>query len=228
MKEARRILAWVIVLLTFSATQAAALWSNPSGSTDYFDWQNGQCLYGLFGDPMLVGGNTLVFFPSNFRAESIDGQTGFVSDSLEFELIAHPGFSFQSISITEYGDYGILGDGRVQVSGELSLENLDTDESLNNGLAATPAMPVISGQGTWQAWTQLDIDPLDWTRIKITLQNDLLAVSGFGSAAWIEKKVLGQTVAIQIIPEPATIATLSIGAILIFMLRNLRTKKTVI
>lgn len=207
-------LAAVSILLLSSAAQATIFWSNSTGSADFFDWQNGQSLYGLFGDPILVGGNTLVFFPSTFRAESLDGEIASVSDKLEFELIAHPGFSIQNISITEYGDYGILGSGLVQVSGTLSAENPDTTDVSNSSLITDlPAMPLADSSGQWQAWTQLDIIPTDWTRIKITLENNLLAASDSGSAAWIEKKVLGNAVAIRIIPEPATVAMLSIGTI---------------
>lgn len=202
----------VIVLFVFSAAQAAVFWSEPNGSTDYFDWQNGQSLYGLFGDPILVGGNTLAFSPSIFRAESLDRETNSVSDRLEFELIAHSGFSFQNISITEYGSYGISGSGLVQVSGALSVENLDTTDTLNSSLITDlPERPPADPNGQWQAWTQLDIVPAGWTHIKITLENNLFAISGSGSSAWIEKNVLGNAIAVQLIPEPATVAMLSIG-----------------
>ena len=205
-----------VALLSISAVQANILWSQSSGTADYFDWQNGQSLYGLFGDPTLVGGNTLVFFPSNFRAESVNGQSDSVSDILEFELIAHSGFSFQDIRITEYGDYGILGTGQVQVTGGLSVTNMNTMDTLTSGLTANPSMPVTSGQGEWEALSQIDILPADWTHIKITLENNMLAISGCDSAAFIQKKVLGNAIAIQIIPEPATVAMLSIGGLLAF------------
>jgi len=224
MKKAT-ILATGIILFAFSATQANVFWSNSSGSGSSFDWQNGQSLYGLFGDPIFVGDNTFVFFPSNFRAESINGVSDSVSDRLEFELIAHEGFSFQNIAIVEYGDYGILGNGQVQVSGGLTVENLDTTNSLFSNLTATPSMPATSGQGAWQGQTQLDIGQIDWTRIKITFEDDLLAMSGSGSLAFIEKKVLGNAIAFQVtpIPEPATVITLTIGAI--FMLCDSRKKQ---
>lgn len=212
------MLCLTAVLCALSPVQANIIWSNSSGSADFFDWQNGQSLNGLFGDPMLVGGNTLVFFPSNFRAEATDGQTAAVSDRLEFELILHAGFSLDNISVTEYGDYGILGTGQVDVSGAVSAQNMDTTDIINSSLATT-----YYDQGTWQGQALLDIVPPDWTRVKITLENDLFAIAGCGSVAWIEKKVIGNAIAIQIIPEPATVAMLTIGSLL--MLRNSRSKK---
>ena len=207
-----RFLVAVIVLFVFSSAQATVIWSEPVGSADYFDWVNGGSKYGLFEDPILVG-DTFAFFPSMFRTESSDRQTNSISDTLSFELIAHPGFSFQSISITEYGDYGILGNGAAQASSKLSIENVDTTDTLNSSLATDlPLIFPINDSGQWQAWTGLDITPADWTHIRITLESNLLAVSGVGSAAWIEKKVLGNAVVVRMIPEPATVAMLSIGA----------------
>ncbi|MFA5291556.1 MAG: hypothetical protein WC496_00825 [Phycisphaerae bacterium] len=193
-------------------------WTDPNGSADNFYWANGGSDFGLFGDPTLVGGDTLLFSPSGFIAKSLDGESNFITDKLVFELIAYSGFRFQSISITEYGDYQISGNGSVNVSGNLSVENLDAAGSLNNDLVAVPSMPVTGDNydvyGLWSASAQVDINQPDWTYIKITLQNDLLAITTEnGSIAWIEKKTLGTAIAIRIIPEPATIAILLIGSL---------------
>ncbi len=204
-----------IVLFLFASAQAAVVWSEPNGSTAYFDWANGQSLNGLFGDPVPVDSSTFVFFPSMFRAESFDRQTDSISDILEFELIAHSGYSFQSISIVEYGDYGILGNGLVKVSGTLSVENLDTEDTVNNDLINDlPERFPADAFGLWQAWAGIDIAEADWTHLRIKLENNLFVVSGSDSASWIEKKVLGNAIAVRIIPEPATIATLGIGTTL--------------
>ncbi len=223
-----RFFALAIVLLAFSSAQANILWSNPTGTAGLFDWQNGQSLNGLFGDPTLIGGNTFAFFPSNFRAESVDGLADSVYDRLEFELTAHSGFSFHNIAITEYGDYGIWDNGQVQVSGGLTITNLDTTDILTATIDSDLLTPVTGDVLPWQGWTQLNIGQPNWTHIKITFENGLFALSDEGSAAFIEKKVLGNAITLQVIPvpEPATVALLSIG--LVFTLSDFRRKKSFI
>ncbi|PKL47951.1 MAG: hypothetical protein CVV39_05040 [Planctomycetes bacterium HGW-Planctomycetes-1] len=219
-----KIFTLALILSVFSSAQANILWNNPSGTAGLFDWQNGQSLNGLFGDPTLVGGNTFTFFPSNFRAESTDGITDSVYDILEFELIAHSGFSFQNIAITEYGDYGIFDSGCVQVSGSLTVTNLDTMEFLTASLSSDLLMPQTDNILPWQAWSGVNISAPDWTHIKITLENCLYAGSEDGSISFIEKKVLGSAISLQVVPEPATIAILSFG--IIFTFRNAGRRKT--
>lgn len=203
-----------MVLSILSVANASYLWTDPCGTSGSFSWANGQSQNGLFGDPLIVGGNTLVFFPSDFRAESSNGSSASISDRLEFELIAHPGFSFQNIAVSEYGDYAILGDALVQFSGTLTIENLDTYATSSNSLSVTPTMPVVGGHGAFQGWTTLNLIPSDWTHIKFILENTLFSLSGEGSSSYIQNKVLGDTAAIQImpIPEPATVMILGFGA----------------
>ena len=208
----------VITNLLFTSLSFGFIsWDNPSGSATNFNWANGGSDVNLFGSPTLVGGNTLVFSPSNFRAESSDGDSCSISDILSFELIAHPGLSFQGISITEYCDYQIIGNGLVNISGSLSVENPASNNILSDSLVSNPGMPLVgSGYVDDSSVTtaQVNINQPDWTSINVTLQNDLLAITyANGSVAWIQKKALGTSIAIQIIPEPATIALLGIGSL---------------
>ncbi|OHB59434.1 MAG: hypothetical protein A2173_04945 [Planctomycetes bacterium RBG_13_44_8b] len=216
------VISAILLLSLFPIQNARAFvyWSNSSGSAVHFDWANGGSDNGLFGNPQLVGGNTLVFSPSNFRAESIFGLADFVavSDRLEFELIAHSGYYFQSITVLENGDYQLIGTGSVEVSGDLSVENLDTSDILSDSLEITPSMPVAGVEDyiydIWSASAQVGTDSSDWTYLKIALQNDFITITASdGSIAWIEKKDVGSTISIQMIPEPATIALLGIGAL---------------
>ncbi len=209
-----RLFVIISVLFFLSSVQASILWTEPSGSSDYFDWSNGQSSNGLFGDPIQIG-DSFVFFPSLFRAESADREEASISDILVFELIARPGYSFQSISIVEDGDYGISGNGYVEASGTLYVENLDTADTLSSTLQTDlPAIFSADASGQWQAWTNLNIIEPNWTHIRITLESDLFAVTGFNSGAWIEKKILSNAISVTFIPEPATALLLSSGFVL--------------
>lgn len=205
-----------LVLITCPA-QALIYWTNKDGSAGFFDWYNGGSDRGLFGSPTLVGGNTFLFTPSNFRAESLNGIAAIKSDRLEFGLLAHEGYTITGIQITEYGDYGILTSGKVSVSGTMFATNLDAFTILSNSFVSTPASPISTGMGSWTA--EAAITNINWTNLKIVLNNNLMAISSPGSTSFIEKKIVGGAVAIELIcdgpeiPEPATIAMLSIGSL---------------
>ncbi|MFA5291561.1 MAG: PEP-CTERM sorting domain-containing protein [Phycisphaerae bacterium] len=184
-------------------------WSNSTGSATYFDWQNGGSNFGLFGDPTLVSGNTFLFTPENFIAISIDGEIGSASDTLSFDLIAHANVLITEIQISEYGDYGILDAGFVDAYSILQADNLVTFETESVNLITNPLMPIFSGTGEWTADGAVSFS--GWTHLRVTLDNNLLTISDPGSVAFIQKKILGDSVAITIIPEPATIAALAAG-----------------
>jgi uncharacterized protein (TIGR03382 family) len=189
---------------------AFVTWTNTNGSTADFDWVGGGSDNGLFGDPTVIG-NTFVFFPSMFRAESIDGASDQVIDRLEVELIAKGAFNFTDVVISEFGDFGIVGIGSVTVTGGLfvtDLENLNpnfTPRVATDSLVSLPGSPITSGTGNWTASAGVDLANWDggpiWTRIKVVLNNVLIATTdGPGSTAFIEKKVGG--ISIEIIPTP--------------------------
>ncbi len=210
-------------VFNWGGVQAAAIpWSEPNGTADGFDWENGGSEYGLFGEPNLVGGNTFVFFPSNFRAESSDGQIVDVNDTLVFDLIAHTNVLITQIQITELGNYDVVGSGLVDLTGILQVQNLANPQTESVELVSTPPMPVVVtddfASGIWSAEGALSF--AGWTHLRVTLDNNLLAISDIGSSAFIQKETVGSAVAITIIPEPATICLLSLGALSLVSRKN--------
>ncbi|MDD5010515.1 MAG: PEP-CTERM sorting domain-containing protein [Phycisphaerae bacterium] len=188
-----------------------------SGSATDFYWENGYSINELFTAPILSGENTLVFGVENFRTESLYGEFTSISDTLIFDLIALDGLYFGGITIFEIGDYGIDDGGSVGVSGTVLIENLSAsgsqDGELTNDLQEMPQTYVEDGT-EWQAEAEVSLEPSKWTHIRITLINYLWAETlECGSTAWIEKKNLDTTIAIQIIPEPATIGLLTLGSL---------------
>ncbi len=192
-------------------------WSNPSGSATWFTWSNGGSATGLFGSPTLVGGDTFLFSPAGFRAQSSGGGTNLISDTLEFDLDASSGLYFTDIMITEFGDYGLVGasGGSVSATGLLTVADRLSAASFSGAMTTTPGSPITSGTGSWQGSAAVTLpgisNPL--TNIHVKLTNDLIAVSVGGSIAFIEKKVVGSAVALQILPAPSGLALLGLGGL---------------
>lgn len=75
-----------------------------------------------------------------------------------------------------------------------------------------PVMPILPPllDGLWSG--RAAIENLDWTRVRVVLNNNLIAISKFDSISWMEKKLFGIEI---IVPEPATAAILTIGGIIL-------------
>jgi len=195
------------------SAQAFVPWANDTGTASFFDWSNGGSDTGLFGSPVLVGGDTFVFFPSNFRAESIGGGSTTTYDRLQFEVEAHAGFSFSDIRITEYGDYGIIGQGSVEAGGTLFVTDLVGGGTATNNLVTTPGSPITSGIGNWSGTAGIDASAWGSTHLRVTMNNNLIAISLGNSVVWIQKKVQGSAVGVQIVPTPGSLALLGLGGL---------------
>ncbi|MGA2915749.1 MAG: PEP-CTERM sorting domain-containing protein [Sedimentisphaerales bacterium] len=208
-------------LVFTSPANGFVYWDEPNGSNAFFKWENGGSNSGLYGNPNIIG-NTFSFSSiTNFEADSSENPE--VSDTLVFDLTANSGYLITAIQISEGGDYDIVGDGSVNVLGELTIHNLASSESDKvASLNFNPPMPVYSGHGNdANEWSgSATITGLNWTHIKITLSNDLFAIADEGSASLIWKKSAGMPLTIQIVPEPATIAILSIGLLALIKRKN--------
>jgi len=213
-------LAILLLPLMTSSAPGFVYWSNKDGVANGFDWFNGGSDHGLFGDPILVNGNTLVFTPADFKAESVNGIADITFDRLQLGITAQPGSQLLGVRVTEYGSYDVNDQVSVSVSGTVFLTNLDLFEVQHDQLQTNPASPIGTGLGDWTA--QSGIENIDWQNLQFVMNNNLIALSEQGTDSFIKK----ERVEIEIIiPEPATIGILTVGFVLILKKRN---KKTVI
>jgi hypothetical protein len=165
------------IALTAGVSLAATSWTPPSGSTDNFNYSQGQTQNGLFTDTAPdVFEDSLLFFPNNFTAE--DGKNT-VSDQLSFVATAKSsGTRLNRVSATLTGDYS--GDdvitfaffGGSTATAMLTLVNADnTGDTRTQQVTFTPAPPYF-GDGQFSGTAMLDV-PSDWVNVLVQLDATL-------------------------------------------------------
>jgi hypothetical protein len=209
-------------LLGCAAAANAQSWgANASGSGTFFDWANGHNATGLFGAPTIIG-DTFYFFPINFVAQAnapVGGgpvQTT-ATDTFEVDLLVHPGFKFDGISINETGDYALQGAGSVQASATLVTQDLLNPRSTNDAGLFNPTFPVLSGSGSWTGAASRDLSAVEgatpFTSIHLSFTNNLLAIAEPGSSVVIRKTVIGDGMSVTILPEPGVLALVGLAGL---------------
>jgi len=171
----------------------------------------------MYGTGLVVG-NSLIFQPANFKAESLDG-AGVVtaSETLIIDVaVTTPGFDISSLGMFEQGDYIVDGvDASVTASGRLGVVSPTkvcsfiacNDASIFNvaGLGDTGGATV-----DWSGGTSVDLaDTAGWgtdTALQISFQNNLSATTlNFGEQATIQKKLGAIGLVVNPIPVPAAL-----------------------
>lgn len=194
-------------------------------------------LLGLYGTPS-VSGDSLVFTPTNFFAESTNGE-GFAmtNATLNVRITANGGYQFSNVSLIERGDYYLIGsDAEVAVGGQIRVFDLDNPivNEATDSIETTAPLSVhttLSGFTTtnWTANASVAIPGTGWggadgivDGVNLTIENLLIAnTSQSGSAAFIEKKFAGSTLIITAVPEAETYAMMLAGLGLVgFMARR--------
>ncbi|HEX5125598.1 MAG TPA: PEP-CTERM sorting domain-containing protein [Rhodocyclaceae bacterium] len=173
---------------------------------------------GLFGTPSLLG-NTLVFSPTQFSADSNSLSWNLTNSTVIFTLEADAGYNLGGASLVEQGDYILLGNqAEAFVGGQTrALDSrtpqIDTPVGITGAsLADLTTHDTVTVN--WQATSMQTFAP-GATEVHFTIQ-DLLAAkaSNVGNLAFVEKKYAGLTIsdfAIAPVPEPQTYAMFLAG-----------------
>ncbi len=191
-----------IILTTLAATmgraassQAFVPWSNTNGTATNFDWFGGGSDHGLFGSPVLVGGDVWVFFPNNFRAQSTDGGTSVVTDRMGTEVLMRPGLSLGRIEYPVTGQFWIGDSGRVEAVMDFTITDLDSLQVAHQLFTFSNSTPGLH-DWTLPAVFDLASGRHDWTHFQWSVVLTLTAQS----ASFIDIGVHG---GFKIIPAPA-------------------------
>ena len=212
------------IFIVVSGTGNAAL-VTVEGKTVSFTYDN--ALTTLFGAP-IIDGNSLLFLPTNFKAQSLDGgATALTSDSFQLKIDALDGHHITNLALTETGDYILDGQGAtVSAFGELRAVDLKAPfiESISKIELASPFVQTgIEQTGDWAATANLAFVPNTITSLSVSIENILLAQTGINhevddddikhdskddddnvhNIAFIEKKYVGLTV--TAVPLPTAV-----------------------
>src|SRR5262245_58379057 len=100
MRSIRYLVVATVCVVGWCISSAQAVpWNNPSGSSPgFFSWENGSNDVGLFGSPIAIA-NSLVFFPSNFKAVSANGVADVKSDKINVDILAEGNLNITQINI---------------------------------------------------------------------------------------------------------------------------------
>lgn len=185
---------------------------------------------GLFGTPSLSNG-TIFFAPSTFNATSTNG-TGidFTNSTIQMTIAPHAGKTFESFSLVERGDYILQGAGAsVDVTGQIWARNTSGNPLDDTSVFITPTGS-LSNQGTnsWEATAFIDSStgnwkPLPGSGVLLTVENLLIAnTAALGELAFIEKKILGTPISMEVtvVPLPGPLLLLLSGLIGFTFLRK--------
>lgn len=164
---------------------------------------------GLFGDIEVIG-NNIVTFPTDFRAESLNGAlTVSVNDNRNIQITAKPGYRIDSINILERGDYLMSGTGNtIDVDGWFDIWDLNnpvfgpTDTQI---LSISDDLTTIdSNIHTWTGTASFDLTGPAWdgvNQLNLNIQNNLYATTyNHGDIAWVEKKIAGVNFVVTQVP----------------------------
>lgn len=172
----------------------------------------------LFGSP-IVTGDSLTFSTGPFAAAQAGVGSDITAGQLSFVIQADPGLFIESISLDEIGDYLMLGNtAGVTAGGTLVATILDplTGGFVSEAIIFDPIVPLTgTGSGIWSGEATVDLSQYNVTRVRIDLDNILIASSNApADAAFIDKKAMTVNVDFTEVPEPATLTLLGLGTLL--------------
>lgn len=187
-----------------------------AGSTVDFSFDDS--LLGLFG-PASVSGDSLYFTPVAFKAQSLNGAGyALASDTINIQVMARTGWTFESMALAERGDYLLLGSGSTaDVAGQMRVFDVAAPMTDTTAAIASASPLNLSGVPTHNWSAQAAVDLTGWNNartVNVTVQNLLLAsTSDPASLAFVEKKFVGLNpiMAAAPVPEAETYAMMLAG-----------------
>lgn len=236
--------AGIVLALSLSVVSAqsalAAVWSNSAGAapSGNFTWSNGQDINGLFGNPIVTPNDRFVFNAGGFGINDPtpgDAFSNTQSDTVSWDLHLTPGFQLTGMVVRAFGSYAVQGDGSyVDLLGTLEITEFEAQPGelgprtrTGNFVAATPgAFPLVApnySQGSYSGLAEIDISfemPIFDNNLHISFANLLEAFAVADGNASLNQTFQQFTIEIELIPEPATLALVGLGAVALIRRRR--------
>ena len=168
----------------------------------------------LYGTGIVVG-NSIFFQPTNFKAESNNGE-GTVTAATTLNITVEAttaNYTITDAIFAETGDYQLSsGDTSVSASGRLQLTSQTTSCGIfpctDAEIFNVAGLDTVGATTDWTGGTSISLaDTVGWvedTKMIMQIQNNLSATTlNNGESAWIQKKQGG--VGLSVVPVPAAV-----------------------
>jgi len=240
-----RLLAMGIVAASLAGVQSAfaGAWSNSNGASAFghFTWSDGEDQAGLFGDPIysfdvVEQHHEFSFIFGSFSVSDDDNTdllAASISDTLSWNMHLGQDFHLESLQIIISGTYAVSGaTSEVNLIGDLSATEIATQGSepgprstssdfFNDNFPLDGTETEPDGSYTSIAEIQIPIDTPLWDNdLHISFENMLTAFAEAGGNASITQEFQEFEMTIVLIPEPATLGLIGLGAIALLRRRR--------
>ena len=204
MSFCKKILFSFVFIVVSGTVNAALVTAN--GDTVSFTYDDG--LTTLFGAP-ITSGNSLLFLPTNFKAQSLDGgASALTSNTFKLKIDALGGHHISNLALTEKGYYILSGqNANVSALGDLRAVDVKApfQEAVSKIVTVNPfAQTELVNTGDWIATANLAFTPNITTSLYVSIKNMLLAQTGIQrDIAFFDKNFVRLTV--TAVPLPTAV-----------------------